>query len=271
MICPQGAPQDREPEATIDGVEIHRYPLTAATGGWSGLPARVRGRRSGAPGGSRGRLGRFDVVHVCNPPDLLFLVALPLKLRGARVRSSTSTTSCRSSTCRASAAARTCSTARCCALERLTYRVADVVIATNESYRRVALDRGGKDPERGLRRPQRARPRPLQRRRPRPGAEAGQAPPALLPRRHGAAGRRRLRAARARRAARRCGSDDWHAAFVGSGDCFEEMRALSRRLGLRGPRHVHRPDPGRGPAALPVTADVASPPTRTTRSTTSRR
>ena len=26
----------------------------------------------------------IDVVHVCNPPDLLFLVALPFKLLGAR-------------------------------------------------------------------------------------------------------------------------------------------------------------------------------------------
>ena len=43
VICPQGEPQDREPYALIDGIEIHRYPLTAATGGWVGLPARVRG------------------------------------------------------------------------------------------------------------------------------------------------------------------------------------------------------------------------------------
>ena len=26
--------------------------------------------------------------------------------------------------------------------------------------------------------------------------------------------------------------DDWHAAFVGGGDCFDEMRALARELGL---------------------------------------
>ena len=33
-----------------------------------------------APGAPR----RFDLVHICNPPGLLFLVALPLKLRGAK-------------------------------------------------------------------------------------------------------------------------------------------------------------------------------------------
>ena len=34
-----------------------------------------------------------------------------------------------------------------CALERRTYRAADIVLATNESYRDVALARGGKRPE----------------------------------------------------------------------------------------------------------------------------
>src|SRR5215213_1662595 len=81
VVCPQGASQDREPYALIDGVEIHRYPLTAATGGCLGYlreyPTAVRRSRRLAR-----KLGRFDVVHICNPPDLLFLVALPHKLRG---------------------------------------------------------------------------------------------------------------------------------------------------------------------------------------------
>jgi len=32
------------------------------------------------------------------------------------------------------------------ALERLTFRTADVSLATNESYRRIAIERGGMDP-----------------------------------------------------------------------------------------------------------------------------
>jgi glycosyltransferase involved in cell wall biosynthesis len=35
-----------------------------------------------------------------------------------------------------------------CALERLTFRLADISIATNESYRQIALERGGKSPDR---------------------------------------------------------------------------------------------------------------------------
>jgi glycosyltransferase involved in cell wall biosynthesis len=34
-----------------------------------------------------------------------------------------------------------------CFLERMTFRFADVSIATNESYRRIALERGGMDPD----------------------------------------------------------------------------------------------------------------------------
>ena len=36
VICPQGEKRDTEPEAEIDGVRIHRYPLRAATGGPAG-------------------------------------------------------------------------------------------------------------------------------------------------------------------------------------------------------------------------------------------
>ena len=33
VICPRGAKQDTEPYAEINGVRIHRYPLTPAVGG----------------------------------------------------------------------------------------------------------------------------------------------------------------------------------------------------------------------------------------------
>ena len=86
MICPRGSKRDTEPYARIEGVEIHRYALEAATGGPAGYL-----REYGTALWQSLRLARkldrerpFDVVQACNPPDLLFLVALPLKLRGAR-------------------------------------------------------------------------------------------------------------------------------------------------------------------------------------------
>ena len=201
VVCPQGTSQDREPYALIDGVEIHRYPLTAATGGWTGYlreyPAAIwRSWRLAR------RLGRFDVVHICNPPDLLFLVALPLKLRGARVIFDQHDLVPELYESRFGRG-KDLLYRGVVALERLTYRVADVVIATNEQLPATPRSsEAARHPERVF--VVRSAPdlEPLRGRRPRPGAQAGQGAPALLPRRHGPAGRRRLRAQVARRAAR---------------------------------------------------------------------
>ena len=86
VICPLGTKHDRERETTIEGVRILRYPLRPATGGargyireyalalWHTLRLAVKVRRE----------RRIDIVHACNPPDLLFLIALALRPRGAR-------------------------------------------------------------------------------------------------------------------------------------------------------------------------------------------
>lgn len=229
VICPQGSKQDREPYAVIEGVEIHRYPLSPATHGWTGF-LREYGMAIWRSWRLARRLGRFDVVHICNPPDLLFLVALPLKLQGARIifdqhdlvpelylsrfnRGEDLLFHC------------------VVALERVTYRLADVVIATNGSYRRAALTRGRKPPDRVFV----VRSAPDLTR-----FAAGVPDPALRK------GKEHLvcylgvmgpqdgvdYALRALAALRDMRGDDWHAAFVGSGDCFDEMRALSRQLGL---------------------------------------
>ena len=84
VICPVGSKQDREPEVVIDGVRILRYPLLPAAGGplgylreyalalWHTFRLTIKVRREGP----------VDVVHACNPPDLLFLIALVLRPGG---------------------------------------------------------------------------------------------------------------------------------------------------------------------------------------------
>jgi glycosyltransferase involved in cell wall biosynthesis len=229
VICPQGTKQDREPYAGIDGVEIHRYPLEAATGGWQGYlreyPAALwRSWRLAR------RLGRFDVVHICNPPDLLFLVALPLKLRGASVIFDQHDLTPELYLSRFGRG-KDALYRVVVALERLTYRVADVVVATNGSYRQAALERGRKAPERVF--VVRSAP-DLSR------FAGGVADPAL---KHG---KEHLLcylgvmgpqdgvdyALRSLVALRDMRPDDWHAVFVGGGDCFDDMRALATELGL---------------------------------------
>ncbi|EFL38551.1 glycosyl transferase, group 1 [Streptomyces griseoflavus Tu4000] len=119
-----------------------------------------------------------------------------------------------------------------CALERMTYRAADVVLATNESYRDVAVRRGGRRPEdvfvvRSAPDTDRFRPVPAE-----PELKRGK--PHLLCY-LGVMGPQdgvdyALRALAKLRD--EVGRTDWHAVFVGGGDTFDAMVELSRRLGL---------------------------------------
>jgi len=84
----------------------------------------------------------FDVIHAANPPDLLWLVAAPYRLLGKRFvfdhhdlvpELFEERFGARRSTL--------ASVARF--MERMSFRLASHVISTNESYRNVALSRGG--------------------------------------------------------------------------------------------------------------------------------
>ncbi|MFC4082840.1 glycosyltransferase family 4 protein [Amycolatopsis samaneae] len=233
VICPQGTKRDTEPYAEIDGVRVHRYPLKAATGGPAGylqeygsaLWHTIRLARKVA------RLGHIDVVHACNPPDLLFLVALLLKRRGTRFVFDQHDL-CPELYLSRFDRGEDLLYRGVCALERATYRAADVVIATNESYREAALTRGRKSPDdvfvvRSAPVIDRFRQVPAE-----PELKRGK--PHLLCY-LGVMGPQdgvdyALRALASLRDEH--GRDDWHAAFVGSGDTFDEMVALAKRLGL---------------------------------------
>ncbi|MFC0864150.1 glycosyltransferase family 4 protein [Sphaerimonospora cavernae] len=233
VVCPKGAKRDTEAEVEIDGVRIHRYPLRPATGGplgylreygWSLLHTFRLARRVG-------RTGRIDVVHACNPPDLLFLVARALKRQGARfvfdqhdlVPELYLSRFGRGEDVLYRLVRR---------LERLTYRAADVVIATNESYRETALTRGGKRPEEVF--VVRSAPT-VERFHEVPAEEALKRGMPHLLCYLGVMGPQdgvdyALRAlALLRDELRRT---DWHAVFIGAGDAFDAMVALSRKLGL---------------------------------------
>ncbi|WBP85470.1 glycosyltransferase family 4 protein [Kitasatospora cathayae] len=230
VICPQGSKRDTEPEAVIDGVRIHRYPLRAATGGPAGY-LREYGSALWHTTRLARRVGPVDVVHACNPPDLLFLPALWLKRRGARFVFDQHDLVPELYLSRFDRGQDLLYRA-VCALERWTYRAADVVLATNESYRDVALSRGGRRPEdvfvvRSAPDTDRFRPVP-------PEPELKRGKPHLLCY-LGVMGPQdgvdyALRALAKLRD--ELGRSDWHAVFVGGGDTFDAMVELSRRLGL---------------------------------------
>ncbi|RDH78662.1 glycosyltransferase WbuB [Mycolicibacterium moriokaense] len=234
VICPQGAKQDTESDVTIDGVRILRYPLRPAEGGplgylreysvalWHTIRLALKVRRR----------GRIDVVHACNPPDLFFIVAVILRILGGTrsvfdqhdlvpelflSRFSTSG----KALYRVSLL-----------LERLTFFCADAVISTNESYRRVAINRGRMAPERvsvvrsapDLSRFVQREPDPALRNGKRhlcaylgvmgPQDGVDYALRAIAHLRHG------------------IGRDDTHFVFMGAGDALTEMVSLSERLGI---------------------------------------
>lgn len=231
VICPQGTRRDTEPHVSLEGIEIYRYPLVTATGGPVGYlreysTALVRTRRIAL------RLARkapFDVVQACNPPDILLPSVRSLKTKhGARFvfdhhdlvpelyesRFDRGRDVLYRLTLRA---------------ERRTFDLADVVIATNESYRDVALSRGGKRPEDvfvvrsapDLGRFRRVEPDPSLRQ----GHERLVAYLGVMGPQDGVDHALRALATIAHRT-------DWFALFVGEGDVQVAMKELSRELGL---------------------------------------
>ena len=74
-------------EENLESIQIYRHWISEEAGGFVGF---FREYASALWGEFRlawkaWRLHRFKIIHLCNPPDLLFLVALPFKLIGVKV------------------------------------------------------------------------------------------------------------------------------------------------------------------------------------------
>ena len=89
----------------------------------------------------------FDVIHAANPPDTLFVIGAVFKLFGKKFVFDQHDLSPQTYLSRFKEARPNAVFRALAFLERCTFAVADVVIATNESYRQVALERGHKKPE----------------------------------------------------------------------------------------------------------------------------
>jgi glycosyltransferase involved in cell wall biosynthesis len=87
----------------------------------------------------------FDVIHACNPPDFFFLLAMFYKPLGRKFIYD------QHDLAPELYLSRFCNPSRILyrallLMEYLSYRLADAVITTNNSYREVAIRRGKKDP-----------------------------------------------------------------------------------------------------------------------------
>ena len=88
----------------------------------------------------------IDVIHACNPPDLIFLVALPFKILGRKFIFDHHDVN--PELYEAKFGRRDFFWKLMLFLERLTFYFADISIATNESYKSIAISRGKMKPER---------------------------------------------------------------------------------------------------------------------------
>jgi glycosyltransferase involved in cell wall biosynthesis len=171
----------------------------------------------------------FDVVHACNPPDLLLPAVRSLKRAGTAFLFDHHDLVPELYLSRFGRGEDVLYRATL-AVERRTFRLADVVVSTNESYRRVALGRGRKREEDvfvvrsapDLGRFTLVEPDPSLRR----GKDYLLVYLGVMGPQDGVDHALRALALVARR------RDDWHAVFVGSGDVADDMRALAIELGI---------------------------------------
>ncbi|MHB8388098.1 MAG: glycosyltransferase family 4 protein [Acidobacteriaceae bacterium] len=147
IICPTGKGYEKKYEV-IDDIAIYRYRLPFEAHGAAGyaleysvalfwqfvLAVKVlRGRG-------------FDAIHACNPPDNIFLVGGFFKWFGKKFLFDHHDIS--PELYEAKFGRRDFLYKVLLVWERWTFRVADVSIATNESYKRIAIERGGMNPDR---------------------------------------------------------------------------------------------------------------------------
>jgi glycosyltransferase involved in cell wall biosynthesis len=147
IICPTGRGFDEKYEI-IDGIHIWRYDLPTEGEGALGylieysvalaatffLTWKVFFKRG------------FDVIHACNPPDLFFLIGAFFKLFGKKFVFDHHDAN--PELYEAKYGRRGFFYRVMLELEDWTFRFADVSIATNESYRKIAIARGGMPPQR---------------------------------------------------------------------------------------------------------------------------
>jgi glycosyltransferase involved in cell wall biosynthesis len=147
IICPTGKGCEKKRE-TIDGIDIWRYRLPIEGRGALGYLVEYAAALAFTFFLSlRIFFGKgFDVVHACNPPDLFFLVGGFYKLLGRKFVFDHHDAN--PELYEAKFGRRGLFYRLLLLLEKATFRTADVSIATNESYKRIAVTRGGMPPER---------------------------------------------------------------------------------------------------------------------------
>lgn len=146
IICPRGKGYMEKYEC-IEGIHIYRHPLPIEARGAFGyfaeylialfwemwLACKIN------------LIHGFDVIHACNPPDTIFLVGLFFKLLGKKFLFDHHDIN--PELYEAKFGRKDLFYKLLVLLERWTYRTANAAIATNESYKEIAIKRGKMHPD----------------------------------------------------------------------------------------------------------------------------
>ena len=146
VICPTGTGYESRHEI-VENIAIYRHPLPLEGNGALGylreysaalwwefvLSFRVLRERG------------FDAIHACNPPDLIFLIGGFYKLFGKKFLFDHHDINPELYEAKFGRRGLLYRVIVFC--ERLTFKTADLSIATNQSYKDIAIARGGMDPQ----------------------------------------------------------------------------------------------------------------------------
>jgi glycosyltransferase involved in cell wall biosynthesis len=148
VICPKMKGFNRGYEE-LEGVAIHRYPLPISGASKLGFIAEFLWCFvATALLSVRVALGRgFDVLHVCNPPETYWPLAMVWHLFGKRFIFDHHDLSPEMYAVKFGGNTTGLVSRALLWLERMTFREADLVVTTNESHKEIAVRRGRKRPE----------------------------------------------------------------------------------------------------------------------------
>lgn len=148
IICPKGGTFTK-PYELLEGIHVFRHPLPYEADGALGYALEYSWAIAwefALSVKAYVKVG-FDVVQACNPPDLLFVIAgfwkylfgKPFIFDHHDINPELY---------EAKFGKRGAFHSLMLKLERLTFQTADVAIATNETFKEIAIERGGIDPDR---------------------------------------------------------------------------------------------------------------------------
>jgi glycosyltransferase involved in cell wall biosynthesis len=260
VVCPRG--KDSVPHQVLDGVSIYTYRPYAPGDRKVGFVVEyVYSFLATARLAFKARRhGRFDVVQACNPPDIFWPLGRWFKLRdGSRFLFD------HHDLCPELYESRFPDGAELphrglLFLERATFHTADRVTSTNESYARIAVERGKKAPEhvtvvRSGPDPSRLKPVPAD-----PSLRRGRKHLVAYLGVMGPQDGVDITIAAADRIVNGMGRKDVSFTLMGGGDCFEDLVAQRDRLGLQDYVELTGRVPDETVAAVLSTADLGLSP-----------